>query len=279
MAITALPTTPLRTQTQTEFNANMAAWLSALPTWTTEVTALGVQVSTNAADALAGAAASSIWVSGAAYITGNVRWSPINYANYRRKTTSSAGVTDPSVDTTNWAPVVSLAGLTLTGTSTLDVIVGTSTTDATSSTAAGTKFASGLAVAKAAYIGGITNLMGGGNISGGTSANDIWYDASTSGLQLKAKTGVTNDFRILNAASQLLVRNPTGTQNMSFGGNIVAEAQTVAKGYTVATLPAGVIGGGVYVTDALTPTYGATVAAGGAVFTKVTYNGSAWKCM
>lgn len=48
------------------------------------------------------------------------------------------------------------------------------------------------------------------------------------------------------------------------------------KGYTVATLPAGTAGDAAYVTDALAPTFLATVVGGGAVTTPVFYNGSNW---
>ena len=47
-------------------------------------------------------------------------------------------------------------------------------------------------------------------------------------------------------------------------------------GYTVATLPTGVVGARAYVTNALAPTYGATVVAGGAVVIPVFYNGTNW---
>jgi hypothetical protein len=47
-------------------------------------------------------------------------------------------------------------------------------------------------------------------------------------------------------------------------------------GYTVATLPTGVVGARAYVTDALTPVFGATVVTGGAVTIPVFYNGTNW---
>ena len=47
-------------------------------------------------------------------------------------------------------------------------------------------------------------------------------------------------------------------------------------GYTVATLPTGVTGARAYVTNALAPTYGVTVVAGGAVTIPVFYNGTNW---
>lgn len=48
------------------------------------------------------------------------------------------------------------------------------------------------------------------------------------------------------------------------------------KGFTVATLPAGVQGDTNFVTDALAPAFMATVVGGGAVVTKVFYNGTNW---
>lgn len=48
------------------------------------------------------------------------------------------------------------------------------------------------------------------------------------------------------------------------------------KGYTVATLPSGVIGDTAYVTNALSPTFNSIVAGGGSVVTKVFYNGTNW---
>jgi len=47
-------------------------------------------------------------------------------------------------------------------------------------------------------------------------------------------------------------------------------------GYTVATLPAGVIGDRAYVTDATTPSYLGALTGGGAVDCPVFYNGAAW---
>ncbi len=48
------------------------------------------------------------------------------------------------------------------------------------------------------------------------------------------------------------------------------------KNYTVSTLPTGVRGDTAYVTDALAPTFGATVVGGGAVVIPVFYNGTNW---
>jgi hypothetical protein len=48
------------------------------------------------------------------------------------------------------------------------------------------------------------------------------------------------------------------------------------KNYTVGTLPAGVRGDTAYVTDALSPSYLATIVGGGSVVTPVFYNGTNW---
>lgn len=48
------------------------------------------------------------------------------------------------------------------------------------------------------------------------------------------------------------------------------------KGYTVATLPTGVVGQTAYITDALTPVFGATAVGGGAVTVPVFFDGATW---
>lgn len=42
-----------------------------------------------------------VWVSGTTYSTGDLRYSPVSFQTYRRKT-AGAGTTDPSLDATNW---------------------------------------------------------------------------------------------------------------------------------------------------------------------------------
>ena len=112
MAITPLPPAPDRATPATFANLGDAL-LSALPTFVTEANALQVDVNAQQVSATtqvtlattqATNAASStavIWVSGTTYAIGNVRFSPVNFQNYRRKT-AGAGTTDPSTDTTNW---------------------------------------------------------------------------------------------------------------------------------------------------------------------------------
>jgi hypothetical protein len=57
----------------------------------------------------------------------------------------------------------------------------------------------------------------------------------------------------------------------------VIAAKTIGTGgFTVATLPAGVVGDRTYVTDALAPTFLAAVVGGGAITTPVFYDGTNW---
>ena len=128
MPITALPTPPTRASSAT-FAARGDAFMTALPIFATEATALEVNVnakeasattqagnsaasavaalaSQNASAANAAAAATSagaaLWVSGTTYALGAVVWSPATRYTYRR-TVAGAGTTDPSADAANWA--------------------------------------------------------------------------------------------------------------------------------------------------------------------------------
>lgn len=61
------------------------------------------------------------------------------------------------------------------------------------------------------------------------------------------------------------------------GGDVATFiAPFITKGYTVATLPAGVLGMVAHVTDALAPAFLTAVVGGGAVKSLVFYNGAAW---
>lgn len=87
-------------------------------------------------------------------------------------------------------------------------------------------------------------------------------------------TGITGIFFNAGAAQST---NPILTVAGILKATIFLSDGTVRfKGYTVATLPAGVVGDNAYVTDALAPTFLATVVGGGAIVTPVFYNGSAW---
>ena len=80
-----------------------------------------------------------------------------------------------------------------------------------------------------------------------------------------AATGATNNYNLWVAAGR--------TQ---LDGITVLGSTLRLKSYTVATLPAGVQGDTAYVTDALAPTYNATVLTGGSAVVPVFYNGTNW---
>lgn len=69
--------------------------------------------------------------------------------------------------------------------------------------------------------------------------------------------------------------NCQSTLPSQFNGTLRAKTLSTT-GYTVGTLPAGVIGDRSYVTDATIPTYLGALTGGGAVNCPVFYNGSAW---
>jgi len=95
MPITDLPDPPSRSDAPATFISRADAFVAALPQFVAEANAL----------AQAGDFNAIAWVSGTTYAIGDRRYSPIDFATYRRKT-SGAGTTDPSADATNWAPLV-----------------------------------------------------------------------------------------------------------------------------------------------------------------------------
>lgn len=118
---------------------------------------------------------------------------------------------------------------------------------------------------------------------GGTDNNTAGADGT---LQPGAGTG--------NAAgSSLIFQTPTagasGTTaqtyttrltlnetSATFAAKVISGAALRFKGYTVATLPAGTQGDNAYVTDALAPTFLATIVGGGAIVAPVFYDGTNW---
>lgn len=139
MAITPLPTLD---RTSATFRADVDTFFGTqLPTFSTQTEAARSQVETdvitaqtsvtqataqaltaaNAAVSASSAALTAgavVWVTGLTYAAGDVRFSPIDYTTYRRKT-NGAGSTDPSADPTNWAPSIS-GYATLSGAETLN---------------------------------------------------------------------------------------------------------------------------------------------------------------
>lgn len=126
------------------------------------------------------------------------------------------------------------------------------------------------AVAASTFTDSATLAITGAPI-GGTNATLTNSDALL--IQAGALANTTNGYG-------LTVNAPTGATNnyaaQFLGGTTIFGAPVRLKGYTVATLPAGVQGDTAYVTDALAPVWGTAVAGGGAVVIKVFYDGTNW---
>ena len=104
-------------------------------------------------------------------------------------------------------------------------------------------------------------------------------------------TGVADALPASLASSALIADNGTSTSNILtlrdnatnvfqvIDGGVVVLGNTIRlKVYTVATLPSGVVGDMAYVSDALAPTYNATVTGGGAIKIPVFFDGTNWTC-
>lgn len=105
------------------YSAVADTWAASLGAWNTYLTSLGTNVKFNAdsafdsateaeadavtasaaADAAEAASSAAEWVSGQAYVAGNVVWSPITFLSYRANT-STSGTTDPS-QSSDWQPL------------------------------------------------------------------------------------------------------------------------------------------------------------------------------
>ncbi len=77
------------------------------------------------------------------------------------------------------------------------------------------------------------------------------------------------------AEDGVLLWNQTGEYPVISVGGAYLPVQ-IARGYTVSTLPTGVVGQRAYVTDAASPTFGAAVSGGGSVVIPVFRNATAW---
>lgn len=118
-----------------EINANTVDALQAVIDATTQVTLAANQVtlattqannsatSASLAQQAALSAGSIAWVSGTTYSVGDLRYSPLDFQNYRR-ITSGAGMTDPSLDLVNWKIAVETGGYLLRSARTSNTILG-----------------------------------------------------------------------------------------------------------------------------------------------------------
>ena len=119
-----------------------------------------------------------------------------------------------------------------------------------------------------------------------TDQGMIWSNnvtPSTSNFALNTR----GDYTFLNATSNVYLgiggsdKVTVNSTSMTVSHNVVmggSSSLLILKGYTVATLPTGVIGATAFVTDASGPSYLATVVGGGSVKCPVFYDGTNWVC-
>lgn len=125
--------------------------------------------------------------------------------------------------------------------------------------------------------GTVTNLTGTAsiNINGTVGSATPGSGSFTSIVYTTTLTGGTG---IMNIGSNQIYKDAAGNVGIGItpAVKLDVDGPIRAKGYTVATLPAGVQGMIAFVTNALTPTFLTTVVGGGTVITPVFYNGTNW---
>lgn len=114
---------------------------------------------------------------------------------------------------------------------------------------------------------GAATLMG--DISGNLNGDIIGISATESGIAYYNNLDNTGKFGINTNAP---------TVALDVVGDIKTSSTVILQGFTVSTLPTGVIGMIAYVTDADSPTYLSTVVGGGSTVCKVFFDGSNWIC-
>ena len=120
------------------------------------------------------------------------------------------------------------------------------------------------------------------SINTSTSNGDIDLDANGSGL-IKvteynlSQVPVVTQHDIGTAANEVPLNGYLGGMAFQDPTSVTVDRLLVSAGFTVATLPTGVVGLVARVTDASAPAVGSTVVGGGAAAALCWYNGSAWK--
>jgi len=118
--------------------------------------------------------------------------------------------------------------------------------------------------------------FGTGNSTAGFYPNQMYLGTNTAAALNLYTTSASNVRMYISAAGGVSIGNTTdaGATNLSVTGRITGTAGIVYGTFTVGTFPSTTYLEAV-VTDALAPSVGATVAAGGSAKCKVMYNGSA----
>ena len=116
-----------------------------------------------------------------------------------------------------------------------------------------------------------------GTASASTGTLTNYYGIYLVNPTINATGTITNRWAIYSAdTSNSYLAGSLGIGTTTPAGKLDVAGTIKTLGYTVATLPTGTVGMMAYVTDALAPTFGATVVGGGAVVIPVFYNGSNW---
>jgi hypothetical protein len=115
---------------------------------------------------------------------------------------------------------------------------------------------------------------------GSASTYGITGGVDNGGFRFNLPSGVDYQFRFAGSDAMRLTITGLGIGTSSPNANVKLDASGPirAGGYTVATLPTGVVGARAYVTDAVTAVFMATPTGGGSVKTPVFFNGSVWVC-
>lgn len=95
--------TPFPADGDPNFNSSARACMASLRDFSLQAGAAMAGVSA-AYQAVTSGLSAGLWVSGTTYAVGDLRYSPADGLLYRRLI-PGGGVTDPSADTTNWAPM------------------------------------------------------------------------------------------------------------------------------------------------------------------------------
>lgn len=110
--------------------------------------------------------------------------------------------------------------------------------------------------------------------SGGTINSGIILNGDGVGADIAL--GLGQKAKIYYSTDLIIDPDVVGTGGVRIGGKLINDSTMRLKGYTVATLPAGIQGDTAFVTDALAPAYLTAVVGGGAVVTPAFYNGTNW---
>ena len=123
-----------------------------------------------------------------------------------------------------------------------------------------------------------SSLVGGGSSNQVVAAIKGYMQYAANSNALGFYVGAWNNSATLPASPNMVIDSSgnVGIGTSSPTGKLDVAGTIKTLGYTVATLPTGVVGARAYVTNALAPTFGATVVTGGAVTIPVFYNGTNW---